>query len=83
MSKAKKCDGCGKKIGRYEDRVKLPAAAGIAMTYHVDCYCTMYSNRVLRALVNDEPTFAGVRTLGGALAQVLRALDPAKDEEDE
>ena len=81
MSKARRCNWCGKKIGKDEARVKLPVVYDApAITYHTDCYCRIYSNKVLRALVNDDPEFSGLPTLGGALAQVLRALDPANDD---
>lgn len=51
MSKARKCDWCGKKIAAKEHRVKLPVFYdGPAMTYHVECYCSIFRARCLRAI---------------------------------
>jgi hypothetical protein len=80
MSKAKKCDWCGEGISATEDRVRLPSAdASWSQTYHADCYCRVFAARCLRALATDD--FDGP-SLGRSLAEVLRALDPAHEEED-
>ena len=81
MSKAKKCDWCGKAIAATEVRVKLPSAdATWSQTYGADCYCRIFAARCLRAIVTDD--FRD-QSVGRALGEVLRALDPANAEEDE
>lgn len=79
MSKARKCDWCGKKIAAKEIRVKLPVMyEGPAMTYHAKCYCQVYDRDCLRFILEGTGDFA----LGPHLAAVLATLDPKNDEDD-
>jgi hypothetical protein len=79
--KATRCEWCGEAIGPNEDRVKIPYQNHPgSMTYDVECYCRVYVNRCLRAIVT-EGEWLGKPTVGSSLDIVLRALDPSREEE--